>query len=205
VAGSGGSTDCPAAVGEPGVLGAGPAARQIADALACLRPAARVWLRDLRLHGVRGEAIRLLEAELARLARLAPLAPDNEAALIGAETAFPAAVQQAQATARRGTTAAATMSRKRLAAGMAGSAGIAPTRVSGLLARAARLGDLAARPANAADVAAARTLAATGTRPAPIGDGAGASRARRRLLAIAAAKPNRTKRSPAPAGSCRDV
>lgn len=205
VAGSGGSADCPAAVGEAGVLGAGQAARQIADALACLRPAARVWLRGLRL---RGEVIRLLEAELARqapLAALAPLAPDHEAALIAAEIDFPAAVPQVQAAARRGATAAAAMARKRLAAGMAGSAGLAPTRVSALLARAARLGDLAAHPASAADVAAARTLAATGARPASGSDGAGASRARRRLLAVAAAKLARTKRSPAPAASCRDA
>jgi hypothetical protein len=105
----------------------------------------------------------------------------------------------------RPATAATMMARKRLAAGMAGGAGIAPTRVSALLARAALLGDLAAHPARQADAAAVRVLAAGGAKPTLTGAGAGASRARRRLLAIAAAKPARAKRSPAPAASCHDA
>ena len=151
--------------------------------LARLRPALRVWLRELRLHGA---VARLLATEPAH-------GREDGARLVAAP---PAAGY-------RSITAATMLARKRLAAGMAGGAGIAPTRVGALLARAALLGDLAAHPVTPPEAAAARALAAGGAKPALAGEGAGALRARRRLLAIAAAKPARAKRSPA--ASCRDV
>jgi hypothetical protein len=156
-------------------FGADSTARLVARALARLRPAARAWLRELRLH--RTVAL-MLESEL----------PPAGAAVVRPDVApvtFPAASYQTQAATppTRSTSAAVTMARKRLAAGMAGGAGLARTRVGALLARAAVLGDLAVHPAGQGTAAAAR--------------------ARSTVVAMATAQPTRAKRSAAAA--CRDA
>jgi len=130
-------------------LGAEQTARQVAHALSRLRPASRAWLRGLRL---RTAVARLVEQEDARRIKVPGPSSGSRTAAAGTVTAGPV----------RGTrpSRAAAIARSRMAVGMAGAAGIAPTRTGALLARAAALGALAApstRPRRAAP----------GTRPLP--------------------------------------
>jgi hypothetical protein len=125
-------------------FGAEPAARQVAHAMARLRPASRSLLRGLRL---RTTVAHLLERELARRTVPSP-------AGAGAIAAGP--VRGARPS------RAIAIARSRMAAGMAGGAGIAPTRTGALLARAAALGALGALAAPPV-----RPRAAPGTRPLP--------------------------------------
>jgi hypothetical protein len=124
-------------------FGAEQAARQVAHALARLRPVSRALLRGLRL---RTKVARLLERELARRTVQGPA---------GAGAAVAAAPARGARPSR-----AIAIARSRMAAGMAGGAGIAPTRTGALLARAAALGALAAPPVRP-------RAAAPGTRPLP--------------------------------------
>jgi len=112
-------------------LGAEQTARQVARALARLRPASRAWLRGLRLCTA---VARLLERELARHAAPSPVGASFAAVSSEAAGAGPTrGARPSRATA---------IARSRLTAGMAGGAGIARTRTGALLARAAALGDL---------------------------------------------------------------
>lgn len=113
-------------------FGVEQAARQVAHALARLRPASRTLLRGLRL---RATVARLLERELAR--RTVPI----PAGAGGAVAAGPVRGARPSRPSR-----AVAIARSRMAAGMAGGAGMAPTRTGALLARAAALGALAAPP-----------------------------------------------------------
>lgn len=126
--------------------GAEQAARQVAQALARLRPVSRTWLRDLRL---RTAVARLIQREELELARRTVPSPDGGG---GAAAAGP----------MRGAkpSRAIAIARSRMAAGMAGGAGIARTRTGALLARAAALGALAAPPRRP-------RAAVPGTRPLP--------------------------------------
>ncbi|HEV3074107.1 MAG TPA: hypothetical protein VHB47_06795 [Thermoanaerobaculia bacterium] len=124
-------------------FGAEQAARQVAHTLARLRPASRTLLTGLRL---RTAVARLLERELGRRAVQIP---------DGAGSAVAAGPMRGAKPSR-----AIAIARSRMAAGMAGGAGIARTRTGALLARAAALGALAAPPRRP-------RAAAPGTRPLP--------------------------------------
>ncbi|HYL05861.1 MAG TPA: hypothetical protein VE075_07465 [Thermoanaerobaculia bacterium] len=168
-------------LGSPGCrceLGADSAARRVAGALARLSPVSRAWLRGLRL---RGEVARLasLGADLPSGPELAEHAVPAGHAGAPHASARRSAVREPLAAAAVGRSSAATpavaRARRRLAAGMAGAAGIAPTRVGALLARAAVLGDLAARLTDSPGAPGAGAAPALGAaKPAPAGEGAGA-------------------------------
>jgi Domain of unknown function (DUF4202) len=114
------------ALNSPGYLGCFGAeltARKIAWSLARMRPAARARLRELRLPAT---VVRLLDGEVARSAAAGAAGAGEDAG-----------------------SAAAVRARSRLAAGLAGGAGIARTRVGALLARAAAMGTLYPRPSRA--------------------------------------------------------
>ena len=135
-------------------FGAELTARQVAHALARLRPVSRAWLRGLRL---RTAVARLLERELARrtvpspggVSRAAAAAETGGGLLAGAAATggTPGSAGAAGSVAAgpvRGAkpSRATAIARSR----MAGGAGIARTRTGALLARAAALGALAAPP-----------------------------------------------------------
>jgi hypothetical protein len=127
-------------------FGAEQAAHQVAHALARLRPVSRALLRGLRLHTTVARLIQREERELARRTVLSPAGAGGAVAAGPVRGARPSR--------------AIAIARSRMAAGMAGGAGIAPTRTGALLARAAALGALAAPPVRP-------RAAAPGTRPLP--------------------------------------
>jgi Domain of unknown function (DUF4202) len=115
--------------------GAERTARKVAYTVARLSVRARPHLAGLRLPAA---VARLLDVELAR-----PGSRNDRAAAVPAgEAAFCGGAVRAQPT--LGTL----LFRSRRAVGMLGGAGLARTRVSALLARAAAMGALAARPGN---------------------------------------------------------
>jgi hypothetical protein len=125
-------------------FGAEQTARRVASLLRRLRPGSRAWLSGLRL---RTTVAHLVQQELARLA--APSPDGGALAAASTETAGGDAAASSVAAGPAGgrrPSRAIVIARSRLAAGMAGGAGIAPTRTAALLARAAALGALAAHP-----------------------------------------------------------
>jgi hypothetical protein len=167
-----------------GCFGTELTARKVAYTAARMRPSARARLRDLRL---RATVARLLEAELASPSATArapsapaAAAPPSRAQLTimpgtaaGAardgkplpQAASPALVPRAvtQPFFAGEPSRATALARSRLAAGLAGGAGIARTRVSALLARAAALGTLSPQPSRArGSTLGPRSLVSTG-------------------------------------------
>jgi len=185
-------------------FGAERAERKVARTLARLRPASRAWLRGLRL---RTTVARLVQQELAHRAAAGPGGGSLAAApckSVGA--AIVGAGSDAVGPIRGGKPSRATaIARSRLAAGLAGGAGIARTRTGALLARAAALGALAAHPPGPETATAApRAVAVTCARSAPASDIAAAPRARQRIIATAGANPARTKRPTVAAVNLRE-